>query len=169
METFRTIVAAVDFSQTSCDVLAAALDLAGGAADRVRLLHVVPHVVQTPWVVDAAGLDVEDLQRQWVADAETQLAELARVLRLDPARLGTDVVVGPAAPEIVRYAAAHGADAIVVGSHGRGVIGRFLLGSVAERVLRDAACPVLVVPDRAVCSGAAAVRTMRAPRRGHAA
>ena len=142
MEPFSTIVAAVDFSDTSSDVVEAALRLArhSGFNGHVRLLHAVPHVVQAPWAAEAPGLDIDDMQRQWVAAA------------------------------IVGYANERAADAIVVGSHGRGVIRRFLLGTVAERVLRDASCPVLVVPDRSLRDARAEVRSVRAAgRRGHAA
>jgi hypothetical protein len=49
----------------------------------------------------------------------------------------------------------------VVGSHGRGIIRRFLLGSVAERVLREADCPVMIVPDRALRATAMEASTLR--------
>ena len=67
-----------------------------------------------------------------------------------------------AAFEIVRRAEERGADLAVVGSHGRGVIRRFLLGSVAERVLREAGCPVMIVPDRALRATAMEGLTLRA-------
>jgi nucleotide-binding universal stress UspA family protein len=90
-------------------------------------------------------------------------------MRLDPRRVSVEVVVGPAAFEIVRYANERAADILVLGSHGRGVIRRFLLGGVAERVLREASCPVLVVPDRVLRSAGAAVRTLRAAGAGDVA
>ena len=129
----------------------------------------MPHAIQTPWVVDASGVDIDDLQRQWVAEAETQLVELAATLRLDPRRVSLDVVVGPAAFEIVRHADERGADLLVLGSHGHGVIRRFLLGSVAERVLREAGCPVMIVPDRALRATAVEALTLRAAGSGDAA
>jgi universal stress protein A len=52
---------------------------------------------------------------------------------------------GVPAGEIVEAAAAERADMIVIGTHGRTGLGRFLLGSVAERVVRTAPCPVLTV------------------------
>jgi len=54
-------------------------------------------------------------------------------------------VEGPPAPEIVRVAREQSADLIVVGTHGRGLLARAILGSVADRVVRSAHCPVLVV------------------------
>jgi universal stress protein A len=68
------------------------------------------------------------------------------------AKAGRDVLVtitetrGDPAAEILRYARLQGIDVIVVGTHGRTGVSRVLLGSVAERVVRGALCPVLVVP-----------------------
>ncbi|MFQ5730757.1 MAG: universal stress protein [Planctomycetaceae bacterium] len=55
--------------------------------------------------------------------------------------------VGKPFVEIIRLAKQHDVDLIVVGTHGRGAIGHMLLGSVAERVVRKAPCPVLVVRE----------------------
>ena len=57
-------------------------------------------------------------------------------------------MVGVASQEIVRYAAEHAIDLIVVASHGYGPLRQLLLGSTAERVLHHAPCPVLVVPSK---------------------
>jgi len=165
MERFRNIVAAIDFSETSGEVVRTALALVRDDG-HVCLLHAVPHAIQTPWVVDASGADVNELQRQWVAEAEMQLITLAATMRLDPRRVSVEVLVGPAAFEIVRHAGERGADLIVVGSHGRGALRRFLLGSVAERVLREAGCPVMIVPDRALRVTATEVRTLRTAAAG---
>jgi nucleotide-binding universal stress UspA family protein len=148
MSPFHTIVAAVDFSETSTDTIDAALELARGQQDRLHLLHVVAEVLQTPGITEAPGVDWAEVQRAFVDEARTRLAALAAAARLDPQRVTMAVESGPAAPEIVRYANEHGADAIVLGSHGHGLVRRFLLGSVADRVVRQASCPVLVVPHR---------------------
>ena len=55
------------------------------------------------------------------------------------------VWTGDPGDQIVAAAEAEGVEMIVVGSHGRGTVGRLLLGSVSEKVVRSAACPVLVV------------------------
>src|SRR6185295_7251497 len=81
------------------------------------------------------------------------------------AELGTVVPIvvasqrGDAADEIVRYARDHGIQLIVLGTHGRTGVSRVLLGSVAERVIRTAPCPVLTVPERDVTRVAAPVAT----------
>jgi nucleotide-binding universal stress UspA family protein len=159
MPPFRAIVAAVDFSETSCEVIQAAVTLARVDDGHVCLLHAVPHVVRTPWV-DGSGGDIDCLQDQWVAEAETRLVSLAATLRLDPRRVSLQVIVGPAASAIVRYSGERGADLLVLGSHGRGVLRRFLLGSVAERVLREAGCPVMIVPDRVLHATVVETRTL---------
>jgi nucleotide-binding universal stress UspA family protein len=56
-----------------------------------------------------------------------------------------EVLTGPAASEIVEFARARGMDLIVMGTHGRRGLSHLLMGSVAERVLRTAPCPVLTV------------------------
>jgi nucleotide-binding universal stress UspA family protein len=62
----------------------------------------------------------------------------------------TDVVFGPIAPTIVERAAQIGADLIVMGTHGRGGVAHLLMGSVAERVVRTAGCPVLTTRERSI-------------------
>ena len=57
------------------------------------------------------------------------------------------VLEGPAFVEIVRYGKEQNIDLMVLGTHGRGAIAHMLLGSVAEKVVRKAPCPVLVVRD----------------------
>ena len=77
-------------------------------------------------------------------DAKALLARIAG--HLGSRRPAPEFVpVGDAAAEIVKTATDWPADLIVIGSHGRGRIERALLGSVADAVLRDARCPVLVV------------------------
>jgi universal stress protein A len=65
-----------------------------------------------------------------------------------PATVVPHVLVGPAAKEIARVARSVAADLVVVGTHGRAGVGRLLLGSVAEQLLAEARCPVLVVREK---------------------
>ena len=64
-------------------------------------------------------------------------------------QLFVHVHIGTPAAEILRVAADSSADLVIVGSHDRGAVGRFLLGSVSQVVLRDARCPVLVARPKA--------------------
>jgi nucleotide-binding universal stress UspA family protein len=150
MHAFHTIVVAVDFSETSADTLDAAVELARGQQHRVHLLHVVNDVLRTLGVTEAPGVDWAEVQRKTIEQARDRLLELAAACKLDPQRVTIAVEVGAAAAEIVRYAAARDAQVIVLGSHGHGLVRRFMLGSVADRVLRQATCPVLLVPHRSL-------------------
>jgi nucleotide-binding universal stress UspA family protein len=147
MSVFRTIVAAIDFSETSDDALRVACELASSQGGTLHLLHVIPDARQQAWSVEAPGLDFSALQQESVADAERMLATRTLPTTSPVANVVRRVVSGlPAAREIAQYAASHGAELIVVGTHGYGPVRRLVLGSVADQVVRMAPCPVLMVP-----------------------
>jgi nucleotide-binding universal stress UspA family protein len=120
----QQILVATDFSEQADAALRVASTYARALGARIHLLHVISRDE-----ADVTGL---------LADAK--------------AALGPDVPVsiasmgGDPAMEIVRHAASLGVDLIVLGTHGRTGVSRVLLGSVADRVMRAAPCPVLVVP-----------------------
>jgi universal stress protein A len=146
MARFQTIVAALDFSDSARDALDAALALAAGGGSQLHLLHVVASAVPPVWTDEPPMLDLRSVEQARVDGALAQLATLAVSRALDPPHVTTAVVVGAPASEILRYAEDHRADVIVLGSHGHGVVRRFLLGSVADTLVRQAPCAVLVVP-----------------------
>jgi nucleotide-binding universal stress UspA family protein len=151
MSRFHSVVAALDFSDSAADVLDAALALAPpDAGGHVHLLHVVPDPVPALWSDELPQLDAGALTRSWIEGAQRQLTEIVSGRQLDPARVTTGVVVGQPAHEIARQAELRAADVVVLGSHGHGLVRRFLLGSVADKVIRQAPCAVLVVPHRAL-------------------
>lgn len=156
MNAIDTVVIAIDFSENASDAVNAAREaIRHRPAARLHLLHVVPDVFHTPWMVESAGVDFEAIQQRWIEEAEQKLVMLAASLALDPLHVTTTVGVGSPAAEIVRYASERPADLIVLGSHGHGLIRRFMLGSVADRVIRHATCPVLVVPHHSLRQRAA--------------
>jgi nucleotide-binding universal stress UspA family protein len=127
-----------------------ALDFAQKLADRfgaaVEVLYVVPYLPATALPIPELGAipmathTVDEL----VVEAETRLNEALGPEQGDrPLRM--TVKVGDPRAQIVVHAAAEDADLIVMGTHGRTGAARFLLGSVAERVVREAGCPVLTV------------------------
>jgi nucleotide-binding universal stress UspA family protein len=136
------VVAAVDFSEVSPEVVRRAAALAGTRG----ALHVVHAVRSGPTPSTALALTelVKDLGRPVVAS----------------------VLVGLPAAEIVAYAERERASLLVVGTHGRTGFTHLLLGSVAERVARTAPCPVLTVPaGRAVTPPVGAGQTLGPLRR----
>jgi nucleotide-binding universal stress UspA family protein len=137
------ILVATDFSTCSHEALEYASELARRFAAELHLLHVAddPHNV----FPHAGGtIPVEELAR---AEAETDAAlrRSAEVLEREGRQVQRSVVRGVPFVEIIRYAREHDIDLIVVGTHGRTGLQQALMGSVAERVVRKAPCPVLVV------------------------
>jgi nucleotide-binding universal stress UspA family protein len=130
---------ATDFSESSKDVGFVETLRHPNAAMYVARL-VVPDPLNLPWVVEGAGMDFIELQRTWMADARRELTQLLTARAVDPAKVKGTVALGTPAVEVIRHAAQWKADLIVVGSHGRGTMGRLLLGSVAEGAARGG-CP----------------------------
>ncbi len=136
----RTILLATDLQPASEPATTEALALA--AALEVRLLIVS---VIDPGQRRAPGRRVEERVDQIRERREAAAQDLVARGR----RLGADVSFlvweGDPGESIVEAAVAEGADLIVVGSRGRGAVGRFLIGSVSDHVVRHATCPVMVV------------------------
>jgi nucleotide-binding universal stress UspA family protein len=134
----RNVVAPVDFSAQSFAAVDQALELVASPAD-LHLIHVLPVVIPADPGVVWTAIDDESRRRH---------ARLALQERLsDPKYQGVQLQVelGDPGHEIADYAQRIGADLIVVSSHGRTGLTRLLIGSVAERVVRLAHCPVLVL------------------------
>ncbi len=149
MTTMKTIVVAVDFSDIVEDVIRTACAVADPEESRIHVITVVPDPVRQAWSTEVPGLDFEAIHTRWVQEAETRLAALVPKVTLHPAQVSRAVLTGVPDREIVRYARDHGADLLVVGTHGYGPFKRLILGSVVDRVLRQAPCAILAVPPAA--------------------
>jgi nucleotide-binding universal stress UspA family protein len=133
-----------DFSECAAKAQAMAVDLAGKLSGEIVLLQVL---VETPLygesVLNMAKVrSIYDAQRKW---AEEALEARADDLRRRGLKASWRAQVGVPFEEIVKIAQEERADMIVMGTHGRSGLNRALLGSVAERVVRLAPCPVLTV------------------------
>ena len=149
MPAFQTLVVATDFSETAEEALNVAVEMARGTSRRLELVTVVPDAVHQPSMLEARGIDFMAMQRVWLDAATQEIEALVRRRQLDPSMVRTHVLTGRPDAEIVRFAQERGADLIVMGTRGYGGVKRLLLGSVADHVLRQATCPVLVVPAAA--------------------
>ena len=138
------ILVPIDFSGHSAQALSLAREVAALSEAKLNLVHVV-HFPSISTVTDAAVFSIVDYD----ADVETKAFEhlrafYARVVGENEAVIYT-VMQGPPADEIARHAAASNCDLIVIGTHGLTGLDRFLMGSVASKIIRRADCPVLVV------------------------
>jgi universal stress protein A len=146
MMTIHNILVATDFSDTSTAALTHARELARAFNGTLHVLHVTGNVVAEAIGIEGYTTDWAALQEEVDAAARKQLEGL--VTEDDRRALSAKAIVimsNSPAQAIVSYANDAHIDLIVVGTHGRGGMAHLLMGSVAERVVRTAPCPVLTV------------------------
>jgi len=148
MARMRRILFASDFSNASAKAFATAVALAKATHADMTILHVL--VRFTPLVPEQyiGGTTLDQLNadaRRW---SQQQLAKLAAKAKNGGVRAGALAMTGDPAEQIVRAARSKHADLIVVGTHGRTGLNRFFVGSVAQRVIASAPCPVVTVRGR---------------------
>src|SRR5262245_35574503 len=139
----KTVLVPTDFSDCSEAAVKYGYALAEAFGATIHLLNVVPDPYAMPWAADAFAAPIGDMITDWETEAKRRLVETVPTASPAPSVLKT--LVGLPSSSIVLYAEQHHVDLIVLGTHGRGPIGHMLLGSVAERVVRTAPCPVLTV------------------------
>ena len=147
MSPFRRILYATDFSPASRAAYTKALELAKQPRTTLFVLHVL--TPPSPFLGDKLPSSYQELQ--WLArrDAERRLGAMVAKLRKGRIeRVASKLVEGAPSEQIIRYANRWRADVIVIGIHGRSGLSRMFMGSVAERVLQRAQCPVLTVAGR---------------------
>jgi nucleotide-binding universal stress UspA family protein len=141
---FRHILAPTDFSEYSKKAMASAFELAKTFSARLTVLHVVelpPYPIEGYVPASVSSSFIEDLERQATQD-------LAQLLP-DAATAGVEVVrlvaVGTPYRKIIEVAESEQVDLIVMATAGRTGFSHLVMGSIAERVVRTAACPVLTI------------------------
>ena len=137
MTNLERILVPVDFSPVSHGVIRYASDLAQRLGAQLHLLHVVPEK-HGPRQLPA---DLKDRMQS----ARLELGKLPAELTASGLVIAREVREGIPADEILRYARETGIGLIAMGTHGRSGLAYMLMGSIAERVIRGAACPVTVV------------------------
>lgn len=148
MKRIRRIVHPSDFSTASRPAFARALDLARANRATLTLVHVMAPVI--PIVGDGyvSPQVWEDVERTARAYAQKQIDKLIARARQAGVRAKSVLLEGVPADRIVRTAKGQRADVIVMGTHGRSRLAKLFLGSVAERVVATAPCPVMTVRGR---------------------
>lgn len=149
MQGIERILLTTDFSETSKKAFAPAVTLARKFGSKILLTYVEEDRLP-PLVVEYMAVGVDELLGQQMDRAAERLRESVEELSGEVAGVEPLVAMGTPHAEIVRLAEEHEVDLIVIATHGRGFISHAILGSTAERVLRRAPCPVLIVRDPAV-------------------
>lgn len=142
---YRRILHPTDFSAASRGALAHAMKLAKAGHAQLVIVHVMAPplpIVTDAYVSPKIYEDVWRSARRW---AEKRLDRVVAQAKRAGARVGRVLAEGVAAEQILKAARTTRADIIVMGTHGRSGLARFVLGSVASRVVATASCPVLTV------------------------
>lgn len=144
----KTIVVAVDFSNATPGVVQMAVGLAQAVGAKLELFHVIepePSYTAygfTPDEYPAMNAFQEEAKRR----ATHKLEQLLRTVQADLPDATSQLAEGSPLHSLLERVKDGGADLVVVGSHGHGVIASLLLGSVAEGMVRKATVPTLIVP-----------------------
>ena len=148
MKAIRRIVHPSDFSPASRAAFAKAVELARANRAELILAHVVDAVMPLGPDGYIAPNVYEDIQKSARAYAQRKLAALVERAKQGRVRATPLLLEGGAFQGILRAAKSRRADMIVMGTHGRTGLAKLFLGSVAERVVASASCPVLTVRGR---------------------
>jgi nucleotide-binding universal stress UspA family protein len=144
---FRHILAPTDFSEYSKKAVAFALELAQKFGAKLSILHVIelpPYPIEGYVPPSLSATFLEDMERQAAQDLAQVIPE-AEGAKIEVARL---VIVGTPYSKIIETAEAEQVDLIVMATAGRTGFSHLVLGSIAERVVRTATCPVLTIRPR---------------------
>ena len=141
--TLTNIVVPIDFSQNANLALQEAVDVAKKYQAKLTVVYVIPQVIFHPdWATDLEDtIDLGDIAEE----ARQALVKMTEPYQQTGVSIAEKVLSGGPYIEIVRLAQQIGADLIVIGAHGTSDRKPALMGSVAEKVVREAPCSVLTV------------------------
>lgn len=142
----RRILAPLDFSEHSRKALRYAVKFAEEFGAELEIVNVVTPIFYTEGMVLSEGM--EDLNREAEKFARDELERIAGSDAVGKVVVKTTVLTGNPCDEICNHAKDRQTDLLLIATHGRTGLQHFLLGSNAEKILRHAPCPVLVVRDK---------------------
>lgn len=148
-QVFRKILCPVDFDDNSMAALEIACKVAAQNDASLCLVHVIPFPV-APLAPGDVGGAVPSSFPGWEQEAKLKLEQIAQERIPNTVRHEIVSQIGLPVEVIIRAEAERGVDLVVMATHGRSrsTLGHFFIGSVAERVVRESLCPVLIVPPR---------------------
>jgi nucleotide-binding universal stress UspA family protein len=141
---FRNILVATDGSKYSVAAVAVAIDMAKRNGSALTIISAVPSELLTPTDIDFTMNQQQLIAEQEMREAEKNARSAKEAAQKEGVTVKAFVMSGRPYEAIIQTAQETKADIIVLGSHGRTGVERFLMGSVAERVIMLASCPVLV-------------------------
>ncbi len=146
MNELKKILIPIDFSGYSLNALEYAKLFAEKFNAEIILLNIVEPVVFTADLT--MGQVIPSIENELYQKSEEKVKELVDSLK-DKFNVRGVVKVGKSHIEIIEFAKNEGVDLIIIGSHGHTAVEQFLFGSTAEKVIRKATCPVLIIKSKA--------------------
>ena len=144
MQNIQQIIAPVDFHQHTEDLAAFAIDMANKLGAKLTFVHVVENFAQAVSQIEVITPSFTEITEEIFGHAKRKMAELVEQSKASCAGCSGQVLRGDATDGIVDYAGEVKSGLIIIGTHGARGIEKVLLGSVAERVLKRAPCPILI-------------------------
>jgi nucleotide-binding universal stress UspA family protein len=146
---WKTILVPHDFSSCANHAAALARDVARAHGARLVLVHVtqLPLGLDAETIVTPEGGPPVPARQFALAGATEHLEDLAARIRKEGLEVATEILIGDTVDQIIDAARREDADLIVMGTHGRTGLGRLVVGSVAEKVVRQAPVPVLTLRE----------------------
>src|SRR5262245_54590703 len=141
----KNILVPTDFSEPAGAAIEYARTLASEFGSRLHLLHVVPEPFAYPWGTELSTFSLANILNESETGAHDRLTAIANDLSLPAGRIEVCAAIGRPVDRILDYVGHHNIDFVVMGTHGRGMVGHLLVGSVAERIVRRSPVPVLTV------------------------
>ena len=143
----KNILCPTDFSDPSYEALKVADELAAHFGATLHVVNVVPLVpiVEAPIGVESASFNVASYQQELEGQAQKSLKSLTEQKISKGVNIVTEVLIGNAAGEVMRYAGEKAVDMIVIATHGLSGWRRFISGSTTEQIVRQSSCPVLTI------------------------
>lgn len=144
----RTILAPTDFSHHAASAVRYACGLAEKFGSTLHLLHVLSEAIPAGPDPMLTAVLPPDYYQQSEAAAREAIGQVLDPAWGRPAAVETAVRWGAPVDSVIDYATLKQIDLIVIATHGRTGLSHVLMGSVAERIVREAPCPVLTIRDR---------------------
>ncbi len=140
----KRILFPTDFSEGAMNALPYAVDMVRHYGAKLYMIHVIHDLIAVSGL-HIPHISVDEIYKEMAAAAKKELEEFGEIERRDAKNIEYAILRGVPYEEILKFVDKNNIDLIVIGTHGRKGLDRVLFGSTAERVVRNAPCPVLTV------------------------